>query len=129
MGVSDPSQYRDRSLDWMEFWQDRRGAQVRALVTVDVIEEHRADPVGEVHHHSGPLNQVLNYLRMAPTPGKEFAYMTVPFAEYRIGIISPRGQEVEYPVSETYDSEHAVAQEIFLRRLRKIGVDIDEVQP
>ncbi len=100
---------------------------MRALVTVEVIEEHRADPVGEVHHHSGPLNQVLNYLRMAPTPGKEFAYMTVPFSEYRIGIISPRGQELEYPVSETYASEHDVVHEIFLRRLRKIGVDTDEV--
>lgn len=129
VGLNDPSRYPDRALDWMEFWHGRRSQQVRQLVTQEVVAEHAGDPAGDHEFHSGELTQVLNYLRMAPTPGKEFAYMTVPFHEYRIGIISPRGEEVEYPVSETFNSEDEIVHEIFLRRLRKIGVNTDEVTP
>lgn len=126
MAVSDPDRYRDRTADFMAMWHARRSAQVRELVTDELLAEHLADPVGEVNPHSNELTQVLNYLRMAPTAGKDFAYMTVPFERYRIGLISPRGDEVTYPDDDrTFDSQRDVEQAIFIRRLVRFGL-LDE---
>ena len=128
MAVSDPSAYRDRTADFMTMWHEKRSAQIRELVTHDLISEHAADPNGDLAPHSGPLTQVLNYLRMAPTPGKDFGYMTVPFQEYRIGLISPRHEAVTFPADDrTFSSENEVVQAIFLRRLGRMGLLSEEV--
>ena len=123
MALSDPAKYPDKSADFLAMWHRMRGAEVRALVTDEVIAEHAANPECDLGHQSGELVQVLNYLRMAPTPGKDFGYMTTPFQEYRIGLISVRGTEVTFPDDDrVYSSEHDVVQAIFLRRLARMGL-------
>ena len=127
MALSDPGKYRDKSADFMAMWHSKRGAEVRELVTEELIEEHATNPECELGHQSGELVQVLNYLRMAPTPGKDFGYMTSPFQEYRIGLISVRGAEVTFPADERiFTSEHEVVPEIFLRRLVRMGLRDEE---
>ena len=126
MALSEPGKYRDKSADFLSMWHRMRGAEVRELITDELIDEHATNPECELGHQSGELVQVLNYLRMAPTPGKDFGYMTSPFAEYRIGLISVRGAEVAFPDDErTFASEHEVVQAIFLRRLARMGL-LDE---
>ena len=123
MAVSDPGRYRDRTEDFMEMWHARRRAQVRALVTDELLAEHYADPEGEVNQHSGELVQVLNYVRTIPTVGKDFAYMTVPFEEYRIGLISPRGAEVTFPDDDrTFATVRDAVHARFIRRLVRFGL-------
>jgi branched-chain amino acid transport system permease protein len=128
MALTDPGTHRDRTEDWMAFWHERRKAALLALVTADLIEEHRRDPIGVEKDHSHDLRRVLTYLRMAPTVGKDFIHASIPFQEFQIGVISPRDHEVDFPPLARFASPGAAGHAVFLRRLASIGVDVDALE-
>jgi len=90
------------------------------LLSVEVVEEHRRAPSG---HHSPALAQILTYLRQAPTPGKLAAYAVVPGRQWQIVRLSGlQGTAHDTSDPGRYDSEAAVAHEIFLRRLNELAL-------
>jgi branched-chain amino acid transport system permease protein len=93
---------------------------LQAIITPEVVEEHRRSPKGR---HSPALALILAYLRQAPIEGKLVAYASVPGHEWRILRLS--GQPgVPHDASDprTFRSEDQVAHEIFLTRLDEVGL-------
>lgn len=95
-------------------------AQLATLVTAEIVEEHRRSPSG---HHSPALAQILTFLRQAPTEGKLAAYAVVPHKQWQVVRLSGvQGVPHDMADPRRYDSEEAVAHEIFLRRLDELGL-------
>jgi branched-chain amino acid transport system permease protein len=93
---------------------------LEAIITADVVEEHRQRPRGQ---HSPALALILAYLRQAPTAGKLVAYAVVPGRQWRILRLSgEQGVPHDASDSRTFDSEDKVAHEIFLTRLDELGL-------
>ena len=59
--------HHDRDKIYLERFDQQLRAHLRTLVTPALIEEYRANPLGQ---HSGDLERVLNYFRRAPFEGK-----------------------------------------------------------
>ncbi|HZC99148.1 MAG TPA: inner-membrane translocator [Actinomycetes bacterium] len=90
---------------------------VKSLITDDLIEEHKARPLGQ---HSDALERVLNYFRRGSLAGKYLIVATKPFQEYRIGIHpGVRGQPVRL-LDDVYTSEQEVFHAVFLRRVNDL---------
>jgi hypothetical protein len=117
MPITDPTSFRDKTIDWLEFFHATRRDALRRLMTPELIEEHRADPRGATTPHSADLQQILNYLRMSPVASKLFAYAQRPHEAYLIGAITARGQHTETLPGGPYGSEREAVHEVFLRRL------------
>jgi branched-chain amino acid transport system permease protein len=108
----------DKQLQVYEHWDAQQRRRLRALVTSELIEEHRAKPLGQ---HSEALQRVLQYFRRQPQAGKYIAVMTRPWNEYKIGVLSGvRGQPATILDDEIFPSEEAVLHGIFLRRVRDL---------
>ena len=94
-----------------------------------LIEEHRACPVGKapaLHkgepgvEHSKELRTVLDKLRRQPMAGKYITVCKKDFKDYRIGVCSGvRGQPVKI-LNDSFSSEEACEQAIFLKRVLEI---------
>jgi branched-chain amino acid transport system permease protein len=105
----------DRQLEVYGHWSARQRERIRGLITVDLIEEHRAQPIGQ---HSDALERVLQYFRRQPTDGKYVVVMTRPWSEYKIGVWpGKRGESVKIIEDETYPSETTALHAVFLRRI------------
>lgn len=122
--ITSPYQCRDHSTDWLDYFYDRRGAEIASMVTPELLEEHRRNSDQSKGHHSSELHIVLNFLRMAPIIGKEFVYAETPYDTYRIGRVTARYTEPEVISDEQYPSEQDAIHQVFLKRLRKIGVAV-----
>jgi branched-chain amino acid transport system permease protein len=108
----------DKQLQVYEDWGAKQRKAIRALITEDLIEEHRSKPLGQ---HSDDLERVLQYFRRQPQTGKYIGVMTKPWAEYRIGVLSGvRGRPATILADETFASEEAILHGIFLRRVRDL---------
>ncbi len=121
--LKSPTQCRDHSQEWFDYFHARRSAEIAAMVTPELIEEHRVNSDQALGHHSAELHLVLNYLRMAPIIGKEFVFAERPYERYRIGLVTARYTEPTL-LDGTYDTETEAIHEVFLTRLRKIGVPV-----
>lgn len=108
----------DRELLVYARWQARIASDIRALITDELIEEHRRKPLGQ---HSDGLERVLNYFRRAPQAHKYIGICTRPWAEWRIGVLSGvRGVPPTILDDERFTSEDALQHGIFLRRVRDL---------
>lgn len=108
----------DRQLQVHEHWSAKQRHAIAALVTGELIEEHRSRPLGQ---HSDDLERVLQYFRRQPQDGKYIGVMTKPWAEYRIGVLSAvRGEAARILDDETFSTEEEVLHGIFLRRVRDL---------
>lgn len=93
--------------------------QVGALVTRDLIEEHRRNPVG---FHSPDLERILRHLRRQPTAGKYVLVCTRRDEEWAIGELSGvRGVGPRIVGEERFSSLAAAQHGVFLRRLEALG--------
>ncbi len=109
----------DRELLVYARWQARIASDIRALITDQLIEEHRRKPLGQ---HSDGLERVLNYFRRAPQAHKYVGICTRPWAEWRIGVLSGvRGVPPTILGDERFTSEDALQHGIFLRRVRDLS--------
>ena len=90
------------------------------LVTPDLLEEHRRNPVG---HHSPALAVVLAALRQAPTRGKLALLAIEPGCQWMIIRLAGE-QGVDHDLSDParFSDENDALHEVFLRRLGEAGV-------
>lgn len=108
----------DRQLQVYEDWSEKQRRSIATLITDELVEEHRAKPLGQ---HSDDLERVLQYFRRQPQDGKYIGVMTKPWAEYRIGVLSAvRGETARILDDETFSTEEGVLHGIFLRRVRDL---------
>jgi branched-chain amino acid transport system permease protein len=109
----------DRQLEVYAHWDAKQRERIKALVTDDLIEEHRRKPLGQ---HSDALERVLNYLRRQPQPGKYVIVAIRPWEEYRIGVLSGvRGTPARIlEDSDTFASEEEAMHGVFVRRIRDL---------
>ena len=108
----------DRQLQVYADWDAKQRERIRALITDELIEEHRRKPLGQ---HSDALERVLNYFRRQPQPGKYIVVATRPWEEYRIGVLSGvRGTPASILDGETFATEEEAMHGVFLRRVRDL---------
>jgi branched-chain amino acid transport system permease protein len=122
VGLTDPAEYRDRALDWYEFYDRERRHEIRAILREqpEIIEEHRANPVGYREFHSPPLQRVLNYLRAQPVLGKYYIYSSDPWEEYRIAVIVGRGAAPEILPEPVFATEEEAMHGVFMKRVEAL---------
>jgi branched-chain amino acid transport system permease protein len=103
------------AVDWLDAGLRRR---LKALITDELIAEHAARPLGQ---HSDALERVLNYLRRAAVAGKYVVVCTVPWREWRIGVLSGvRGMPPTLLEDPTFGSEAEALHGVFLQRIRDL---------
>jgi branched-chain amino acid transport system permease protein len=103
------------AVDWLDAGLRRR---LKALITDDLIAEHAARPLGQ---HSDALERVLNYLRRAAVAGKYVVVCTVPWREWRIGVLSGvRGVPPTVLDGPRFGSEAEALHGVFLQRIRDL---------
>jgi len=91
----------------------------------NIIAEHRERPRGAGTRagepaplHSTPLKRLIDKLRMVPQAGKHTIVETVPWEEYKIGILpGRRGGAIEIS-DESYPTREEAEHAIFLKRLQ-----------
>jgi hypothetical protein len=121
MPLTTPTGCRDHEQDWSVTFHRRRGAEINALATAEVIEEFRRDTDG-ASRRSLDLRQVLNYVRMTPIEGRHFAYAAASFHRYHVGVLSQvRGAAPVIDESVSYASESEAVFAVFVMRLRQLG--------
>lgn len=91
---------------------------LKRLVSDEVIEEHRRQPLGQ---HSEALERLLLYFRHQAQRDK-YAIMTIePFRAYRIVALSgERGVAPRNVEEQVYDSEAAAYHGVFMRRVQDL---------
>jgi branched-chain amino acid transport system permease protein len=104
---------------WQRF-TERRAERIRALITDELIEEHRHNPRG---HHSDALDRVLRFFRVAPIPGKEIVIESVPFERYHVGLMTGVPGRPAEVLPETYGSYEETLHAIFLRRVGRLRAE------
>ncbi len=119
---------RDRTADPYGFFLERRRAELRPLITDELIEEHHNNPRGLHGHHSNALQEVLNFLRMMPVAGEPFVFVAEPHRRYLVGTLSGRGQDPAIDPNRCFDNETEAVHAVFLDRLKHFGLlsDLNE---
>lgn len=120
MPISSPGQCRDHSVDWFAYFDHRRGREILDMIDEQLIEEHSSNPLQGIGHHSATLQIVLNYFRNAPIIGKEFVYVVNPYKEYRVGVVTLRGEAAGLLNDNTYSSEEQAVHAVFMARVDKL---------
>jgi branched-chain amino acid transport system permease protein len=108
--------------DKQEIYRRRFDKQIRdylkTLVTDEVVEEHRAKPLGQ---HSEALDRLLNYFRRGPMADKYAVYAERPFESYRIVALSgQRGVPPRLVNDRTYPSLEEAYHAVFLLRVNDL---------
>jgi hypothetical protein len=90
-------------------------------VTAEIIEEHRAKPIGK---HSDELERVLTYLRKnhLEIGGKYILVCTKPHEEWRIATITGGPDRPPVLLDEAFTDRFEAEHAIFLKRLRDHGL-------
>ncbi|MEV0973322.1 hypothetical protein [Microtetraspora glauca] len=122
MPLRNPTDYADKSADWMSAFTALRIPELRELTTPEVLEEHRRDPRGIHADHSDALQQLLNFARGLPIDAKIFVRMVKPFEEYRLGTMAARGVAATDIDGHVYRTEAEAAHAAFVLRLTNQGV-------
>lgn len=91
---------------------------LKRLVSDDVIEEHKQQPLGQ---HSEALERLLLYFRHQSQRDKYAIEVVEPFKAYRIVALSGARGVAPRDVEETlYDSEKSAYHGVFLRRVQDL---------
>lgn len=116
----------DREAEVYARFLDRAREHFGALVTPELIAEHRAAPLGR---KSPALLHLLDLLRQAPMRGKLAVYAVEPDRLYQIIRLSgEHGVPHDTRDSARFTSEDDALHEVFLRRLAELGL-IDHETP
>jgi branched-chain amino acid transport system permease protein len=125
MSLSKPSDYPDKGLVWYEYYDRRRRAEIKRLLTEEVIAEHEANPLGYRNFHSPALQRVLNYFRAQPILGKYFVYASEPWKEYRIAAVVERGRPARVFDEPVFATEEEAMHGVFMRRVEELRASTD----
>ena len=111
----------DKALHYYERFDRNLRGELQALVTDEVIAEHRANPFGQRGPQSEPLRRLLNYFRRAPQAGKYVVVAVEPWHEYRMGMLSGvRGGLPKVLDEPVFTSEEDALHGVFLARIRDL---------
>lgn len=103
-------QHRERAVD-----------KVRHLVTMEVIAEHKADPLKP--EKSPALSKILELMRQEPVAGKLVLIAVKPGAQYQVARLSGHlGEDNDLTDRRRFSSENDGLHEIFLMRLEEMGL-------
>jgi branched-chain amino acid transport system permease protein len=101
--------------------------QLRELVTPELVEEHRRNPVG---FHSFELERVLRHLRRQPLAGKYVLVCSRRDEEWAIGELSgTRGIGPRIVGDERFSSLPEAQHGVFRARLRALGIPLEDFVP
>ena len=102
----------DRQLLVYARFNEEQQAQMRPLITEDLIDEHRRRPLGQ---HSDTLMRLLNMFRRAPV----FAlYSRVPCREFQVIRLPVVEGSEPIPVDDiVYTDQNEALHAVFLRNL------------
>ncbi|WP_018099321.1 hypothetical protein [Sinorhizobium meliloti] len=112
-GISDPTRYVNKEVEHFHpVHHALRRKHMRKLVTPEIIEEHRRNPLGyRPHFHSWPLHHLLGYFRTQPDSAYLMPYQYPDKATFGIAV-SRRGEQpvvMRGKVFETLDeARHAI---------------------
>lgn len=96
--------------------------RIKPLITKELIEEHRNNPIGE---HSKNLKAVLNYFRRhhEEIKGKYLVICTEPHKKWCLGEHpGERGKPYILFENECFDSREKAEHGLFIKRLKKYGL-------
>ena len=122
-GISQPRSHRDRFEDFYAVFDRARRSEVQASVAnhPEIVDEHRANPLGHHGPHSPALQRVQNYLRSQPALGKYCICTSEPWLEYRIALIVERGAPPVVLDEPVFAGEEEAMHGVFLRRLADLA--------
>ena len=107
--------HHDRDKIYLERFDRQLRAHLRTLVTPALLEEYRANPLGQ---HSGDLERVLNYFRRAPFEGKYVLFELEANAKYKIVTTTAKEGGLPQDVDGTvYTDKNEALHAVFLKRV------------
>ena len=122
--MTENAQVTDKALHYYARFDEKLRERLRALITDELIAEHKENPLGFRGHHSPDLQFVLNYFRRSPQAGKYIIVASVPWQEYRIGVLSGvRGVAPEVLEEPVFATEEEAIHGTFLARVRDLMDD------
>lgn len=108
----------DRDEVYRAFHGRMQERYLRTLVSDEVIEEHRARPLGQ---HSEPLERLLHYFREQPMAGKYAVLHERDSGSFRIVALSGVRGVAPAPVGEErFATAEAAYHGLFLRRIEEL---------
>ena len=111
----------DKALPYYERFDRALRAQLKPLVTDEVIAEHRTNPLGERGPQSEALRRLLNYFRRLPQGGKHVVVAVEPWRQYRLGVLSTvRGEPAKVLDAPVFATEEEALHGVFLARVRDL---------
>lgn len=114
----------DKALAYYQRFDRRQRAELRALVTDEVVAEHRANPTGAKGPQSEPLRRLLNYFRRMPQAGKYVVVAVRRWEEYRLGRLSGvRGIAPTVLEGPSFATEDEALHAVFEARVRDLRAD------
>lgn len=109
---------RDKDYVYFRRFDKMQRDFLKTLVTDEVIEEHRRQPLGQ---HSEALERLLLYFRRQPQRDKYAIEAIEPFRAYRIVALSgSRGVAPREVEEKIYASEAEAYHGVFLRRVQDL---------
>lgn len=112
------SEIRDKQTIYFARFDAGLRRRLRALVTDELIAEHRASPAGP---HGDALERLLGYFRRAAISDKYAILAVKPYAEYRIVALSgKRGVPPRVVDDKTYATPDEAQHAVFLRRVQDL---------
>jgi len=108
----------DKQAIFIRRFDARLRAELKKLITEDLIKEHRAT-FGQ--RRSDALERVLTYFRSVAVTDKYAILAVKPFAEYRIVALSGRrGVPPRTVDDQVFTSEHDALHGVFLKRVQDL---------
>lgn len=108
----------DKDYIYWRYFDKKQRDYLKRLVSDEVLEEHRANPLGQ---HSEALERLLLYFRRHPQPDKYAIEVIEPFKAYRIVALSGhRGVAPRVVEEKVYGSQGEAYHGVFLRRVQDL---------
>ena len=105
----------DKQLQVYALFNAQLKADIKALITPDLIEEHRRKPLGR---HSDALERVINFFRRPPGYA---LYSRVALREWQIIRLPIDSNAPPTPIEDTvYRSEYEAYHALFLRNVNDL---------
>jgi hypothetical protein len=116
----------DKAMHYYARFDRQMRERLRPLVTPELLEEHRTNPLWFDGPQSHELQAVLNYVRRQPQSGKYVIVAVKPWEDYRIGVLSGvRGVPPVVRDEPRFATEQEAMHGVFLARVRDLfGIEV-----
>jgi len=121
VGVSDPTRYVDKDVEHFHpVHHALRRSHMRKLVTSEIVEEHRRNPLGYgPDFHSWPLHHLLGYFRTQPDSAYLMPYQYPDKMTFGIAV-SKRGASPTILEDKVFDTVDEARHAIFEMRVAEL---------